>query len=119
MSSFNIEIVKEKKNELINRRELEFKIEHIGEGTPNRLDIKKKIAALEGADEKLTIVRKIKTHYGSNIDIGKVHVYENAEDLKYYEPFHIKVRNLDTETRAEIYKLKRKREPFKHLFQFE
>lgn len=117
--SFNIEILEEKKNELINRRELELKIEHLGEGTPNRLEIKKKVAALEGASENLTIVREIKTNYGRNTDMGKVHIYENADDLKYYEPFHIKVRNLDPETRAEIYKLKRKREPYAHLFKYE
>ena len=116
--SFEIEILAEKENPLIDRREIEFRIDHFGEGTPNRLDIKNKIAAMEGSDSKLTIVRKLNTHYGRSLIIGKVMIYGNADDLKFFEPFHIKVRNLDPEKRSEIYKLKRKKEKYNHLFEY-
>ena len=41
--SLQVEITEEKKNLLIGRTEITFRIEHFGEGTPNRLDVKKKI----------------------------------------------------------------------------
>ena len=115
--SFKIEILEEKKNPLIDRTEIKFRVDHFGKGTPNKLDIKKKVAATQGADEKLTIVKKIKTHFGSTEDIGKIYIYDNLKELQYFEPFHIQVRNLPKEKRAEILKLKRKNEPYKHLFE--
>ena len=117
--SYKVEVLEEKKNELVNRAELEFRIDHFGTGTPNRLEIKKKIAAMKNADEKLTVIRKMKTHYGAAYTTGKVNIYENSEDLQFYEPFHIQVRNLDAEKRKEIYRLKKRKEPYKHLFEFE
>jgi len=113
----NIEILEEKKNTLINRIELRFKIDHFGEGTPNRLEIKKKIAKMSKANEKLTIISDIKTIFGSAHDIGTAHIYEDANELQYFEPFHIQARNLEKEKRMEIYKLKKRKEPYKHLFE--
>ena len=117
--SFDIEILEEKKNPLIDRTEIKFRIEHFGSGTPNRMEVKKKIAALKNAKENLTIIRNIKTHFGSSHDIGQVNIYENAKELQYFEPFHIQVRNLPQEKRTEIYQLKAKKEPFKHLFEYD
>ncbi|MFX1500940.1 MAG: 30S ribosomal protein S24e, partial [Promethearchaeota archaeon] len=116
--TLNIEIMEEKKNPLIDRTELTIRIDHFGEGTPNRLEVKKKVAALQGSDEKLTIIKKLDTHFGSSHTIGKAYIYENSKDLVYFEPFHIQVRNLEKDKRIEIYQLKRRREPFKHLFEY-
>lgn len=115
--SYKLETLEEKKNPLIDRVELTIKIEHFGKGTPNKLDLKKKVAASQGVDEKLTIVRKIKTNFGSTKDIGKFYIYDNLKELEFFESFHIRVRNLPKEKRAEILKLKRKKEPYKHLFE--
>ncbi len=117
--SFNIEILEEKKNPLIDRLEVKFKIDHFGASTPNRLEVKKKIAAIKSSNENFTIISNIQTHFGGADAIGKANIYGNAKDLKFFEPFHIKVRNLTKETRAEIYKLKKKKEPYKHLFKYE
>jgi ribosomal protein S24E len=114
--SFQIEILDEKKNPLIDRVELKVKIDHFGNGTPNRLEVKKKIASMQGSNEKLTIIKDIQTYFGSTQDLAKIYIYENEKELEFFEPFHIKVRNLPKEKREEIYKLKRKKEPYKHLF---
>jgi len=116
--TLQIEITDEKKNPLIDRTELTFRIDHFGEGTPNRLDIKKKIAAMQGSDEKLTIIRKLNTVYGSSYTIGKVNIYTDVSELQFYEPFHIQVRNLEKEKREEIHQFKRRKEPYKHLFEY-
>ena len=92
--SFKIENTEEKRNPLIDRIELTFRVDHFGASSPNRLDVKKKIAALQSSDEKLTIVKKLDTHFGASYSIGKVYIYDNAKELQFFEPFHIKVRNL-------------------------
>ena len=114
--SFELEILEEKKNPLIDRIELKVKIDHFGKGTPNRLEVKKKVSALKDSNEKLTIVKEVKTHFGATQDIAMVYIYGNVEELQYFEPFHIRVRNLPQEKREEIYKLKKQKEPYKHIF---
>ncbi|MFX1312653.1 MAG: 30S ribosomal protein S24e [Promethearchaeota archaeon] len=116
--SFNIEVIEEKKNPLIDRVELKFRIDHFGEGTPNRLEVKKKIAAMKSANEKLTIIRNLETHFGASYIAGNACIYENSKDLQYFEPFHIQVRNLEKVKRTEIYQLKKKKEFYKHLFEY-
>ncbi|NHJ22083.1 MAG: 30S ribosomal protein S24e [Candidatus Lokiarchaeota archaeon] len=117
--SFTIEILEEKKNPLIDRTELKLRIDHFKESTPNRLEIKKKVAAMKNANEKFTIIRKIQTQFGGTYDIGLVNIYEDSKELQFYEPFHIQVRNLPKDTRTEVYKLKRRKEPYTHLFGYE
>ena len=114
--TFEIEILEEKENPLINRTELKFRVDHLGESSPNRLEVKKKIAAMQGVDEKFAMVRKIESKFGKYYSMGHANVYGDIEDLKYFEPFHIQVRNLEPDKRSEIYKLKRKDEKYSHLF---
>lgn len=114
--SFEIEIIEEKRNPLIDRTELKVRIEHFGAGTPNRLEIKKKITALKNSNDTLTIIHKIQTQYGSTQDIGIINIYDNVKELQFFEPFHIQVRNLPLEKRNEIYQARAKKEPYKHLF---
>jgi len=116
--SFELEILEEKKNPLIDRMEIKVKIDHFGKGTPNRLEIKKKLSELKKSNEKLTIVKEVQTHFGATQDVAKVYVYNNVEELQYFEPFHIKVRNLPKDKRDEIYKIKKKKESYKHLFDY-
>ena len=115
--SLNIEIIEEKKNPLIDRTEIKIRVDHFGAGTPNRLDLKKKIAAMQNSEENLTIVRNLKTNFGASYTIGKVYIYDNMKEFQYFESFHIKVRNLEKDKRAEIYQLKKRKESFKHLLQ--
>ncbi|MHA2280979.1 MAG: 30S ribosomal protein S24e [Promethearchaeota archaeon] len=116
--SLNIDIKEEKKNPLINRVELTFTIEHFEQGTPNRLEVKKKIAAMQGSDEKLTIIKNLKTQFGDSSTQGIAYIYEQSKDLQFYEPFHIQVRNLGKDKRTEILQLKKRKEPYKHLFEY-
>lgn len=82
--SFNVEILEEKKNLLIDRLELKVKVDYYGKGTPNRLDVKKKIAALKSSSENLTIIRKLRTYFGEAYAIGKVFIYGNMDDMQIF-----------------------------------
>ena len=117
--SFNIEILEEKKNLLIDRTEVKFKVEYLGKGTPNRLDVKKKLAALKSFDEKLTMIIKLRTYFGQSYAIGKAQIYDNIEELQRFVPFHIQVRNIPKEKRADIIKLKKQKQPYAQLFEYQ
>jgi small subunit ribosomal protein S24e len=114
--ALGIEIIEEKENDLINRLEIKFKLENQGKSSPNRMDLKKEIAAQKTVEEKLTIIRKVETHFGTSLITGLAHIYEDEETLKFYEPFHIRVRNIENENREKIYSAKKKGESYKHLF---
>ncbi len=116
--SLNIEITEEKKNPLVDRLELTFRVDHFGAGTPNRLEVKKKIAAMQGSDEKLAILIKLGTRFGNSSTQGVAYIYENSKDLQFFAPFHIQVRNLEKDKRTEINQLKKRKEPYKHLFEY-
>lgn len=116
--SLNIEITQEKRNPLIERIELTFRVDHFGAGTPNRLEIKKKIASMQGSDENLTIIKHLDSHFGATYTIGKAYIYDNTKDLQFFEPFHIQVRNIEKEKRAEINQLKKRKQSYKHLFEY-
>jgi small subunit ribosomal protein S24e len=88
-----INIINREKNTLLNREEIIVNIEHKGEATPKREELKKKIAAMIGKDEKLVIVEKILTEFGKNRSKAFIHVYENENDMRKLEPKHILKRN--------------------------
>ena len=98
--SFKINIIESKQNPLINRREVHFKVEHQG-GTPNRLELKKKIAALETADENLTFIKKIKTSFGNRYADCQANIYEDTETANKFEPKYMVIRNMPKDQRSE------------------
>lgn len=116
---FKIEILEEKKNLLINRKEIKFKVDFFGKGTPNRIEVKKKLSATKTSNEKLTIIVKLRSYFGQSYVIGKAHIYDDIKELQKFEPLHIQIRNLPKEKRAEIYKLRKENAAFSHLFEYQ
>ncbi|BBL45272.1 30S ribosomal protein S24e [Nanobdella aerobiophila] len=88
-----INIINREKNELFNREELVVKIDHKNEATPKRDDIKSKVAAMVGKDDKLVVVRKIITEYGKQSSKAYINVYDDQNLLLKLEPKHILKRN--------------------------
>lgn len=80
-------------NKLYNRVELILIIEHPGEATPKRDDIKSRVAAMFNHNEKLVVVKKILTEFGKNRSIAKVYLYNEEKDMMRIEPKYILKRN--------------------------
>jgi len=99
--SFKINIIESKHNPLVNRREVHFKVDHPKSGTPNRLELKKQIAALETADESLVFIKNIRTSYGSRSADCKANIYEDNETAVRFEPTYMIIRNLPKDQRDE------------------
>ncbi|MFQ6095303.1 MAG: 30S ribosomal protein S24e [Candidatus Bathyarchaeia archaeon] len=92
-----IEISSQKRNDLLKRREITFTVVHEKTGTPSRLEIRERIAAMMNADIGSVYIIKMETKTGSTVTVGEANVYDSAEQAKYTEPDHIVSRNVPKE----------------------
>lgn len=95
----DIQVIQEKSNPLLNRREIVFKVTY-DESTPSRKSIVDKIAATMNSKQGLVIVDNIKTQFGKREGIGYAKIYENADRVKAVERPHIVERNTFTKPEA-------------------
>jgi small subunit ribosomal protein S24e len=98
----DIKILKDKKNALLNRRELDFIVKYEG-STPSRSDIRNKLAAMLNAPLELLVIQRIKTEYGMQEGKGYAKLYEDADRMKKVELEYVMKRNAipGTETEEE------------------
>ena len=82
----NIVILEERDNPLLYRKELIVEIDHVGEPTPSREEVRKRIAALKGVSENLVIVHTIKPMFGIGKSKAFIKIYQSEEKLKEIEP---------------------------------
>jgi small subunit ribosomal protein S24e len=94
----DIQVIVEKNNPLLNRREIIFKVLH-DEATPSRKSVVDRLAATMNSKEGLVIVDSLKTDFGKRETIGYAKIYETSERAKEIERSHIMERN--TFTKAE------------------
>lgn len=82
----DLKIIKKQDSPLLSRVEIEAEASFFNEATPNKESVKKKIVAMEKADEKLVIVKNICGGFG----IGKAdvlaYIYKSEDELKKIEP---------------------------------
>lgn len=89
-----VKIVSTKKNSLLKRKEVDFRVDQGLKGkTPTRLEVKKAIAAQLKMKEELVFIKKMKTMTGTNITVGVANAYETLEQAKFIEPEYIRKRN--------------------------
>jgi small subunit ribosomal protein S24e len=88
----DIKIIKDKKNSLLNRRELDFIVKYEG-STPSRNDVRNKLAAMLNAPLELLVLQRIKTEYGMQESNGYAKLYEDADRMKQVEQAYILKRN--------------------------
>lgn len=88
----DIKVLEEKKNPLLQRREVKFSVSH-NLGTPSRDEIKGKIAAYLNSKPELVIIERMNSEFGKRETRGYAKIYETAERLKSVETKHIVQRN--------------------------
>lgn len=107
-----IEVVSKKKNELLERVEMEFKITHPNEGSPKRDAIRNAIAKMENATKELVVVDRLNSEYGLASTRGFAKIYKSKERALELERKHILIRNaLIAEKKKEAKKKEPKPEP--------
>lgn len=81
-----IDIVSVTHNPLLGRTEFELEVNHDGEPTPSKDDVKERISAEHDFDSESVDVRSLKTGFGSNVADGLVRVTESV-DLERFEDY--------------------------------
>jgi len=76
-----IEVVDEKANPLLKRKEVRFRVS-FDAATPSRKEVKEKLCTHLKAKPELTVVDEMGQGYGSKEVFGYAKVYENADALK-------------------------------------
>jgi small subunit ribosomal protein S24e len=90
-----VKVVSVKKNPLLKRREVDFRVEHGPQSkTPGRLEVKRALAAELKVGEELVFVERMRTLTGTSTAVGVANAYESAEQAKLVEPEYIVKRNL-------------------------
>jgi small subunit ribosomal protein S24e len=84
-----IEILKEKENKPLERKEIEFRVDHTGATTPSRADIHAKIMAQYNADAAAVVIKKLHTKYGIGMTEGTARIYSTPEQMNKIELVHI------------------------------
>ncbi len=87
-----IEILNEKENSLLKRKEVEVRITHDA-ATPSISEIRKKIAASKDIGKGTIIIESFKSKYGSRETLGTVKVYQTKERALEIEPRHRLIKN--------------------------
>lgn len=96
----DIKVIEEKKNPLLQRREVKFSVSH-NLGTPSREEIKAKIAAYLNSKPELVIIDNMKSEFGKRETRGYAKIYETEERMKSTETEHIVQRNAKKEPKKE------------------
>jgi small subunit ribosomal protein S24e len=96
-----IQIQKEKRNDLIERNEVDVIITHLGETTPTREAVRAKVAAQLNIDLDRVVIQSIHGHFGQPISTVVAHCYDKAQDASVFEPKYRLVRNKIMESKSE------------------
>ena len=89
LNKYDCEIVEERYNPLIKRREIVLSVFHGDEGTPSRGFLRKALADLYKVDVNLVFIRTIKTEYGMSVSRVKAHIYETPDRARAFEPEYV------------------------------
>jgi len=84
-----IEIVEERDNPLLFRKEIKFVVRHEDGGTPRRSEVLKKLAAMLDVDKEVVLIHKMESEFGKRETRGYAKVYRSYEDLKDIEPDYL------------------------------
>jgi ribosomal protein S24E len=89
-----IKIESTKDNALLKRKEVGFTIiQGPKEKTPQRLEVKKALAAEMKTGDEVVFVKRMHTKTGTNITQGAANIYQKVEQAKLIEPEYIRKRN--------------------------
>lgn len=89
----NIEIEGKKENPLMERTEIEFRIDHQGTGTPTRDEIRTQLSGMLGAKADTVIIDNMHTEFGHQVTVAYAKVYDSIDSAKKFERDHLLARN--------------------------
>lgn len=92
-----LEVLSERRNDLLKRTEVEALAHHELKSTPARNAIREAVAKAYNKDVNAVYVKTIKTSYGVGISKVHIHVYDSHEDAVKVEPQYVLARHGEAE----------------------
>ncbi len=89
VGGFEVEILKDWYNALLNRREIDLRITHWGRGTPSRSEVLNIVAEIYNVDRERIIVKKIESEFGWCKTRAHIHIYDSKDLIEKIEPEHM------------------------------
>ncbi len=93
MLQYQVKVLRDVENKVLNRRELILRIHHAGARTPTRGEVRELVSSMFSAPQNLIVIKSLKTIAGTNVTEAHVHVYRDEKALQEVEPQYIKARN--------------------------
>ncbi len=87
-----LQIIKDKANPQLKRREISLKI--VNKGTPSRIEVKNKLAALANSKPELIVIEQLNTVFGKQEVVGSASIYESEDRLKQISHQHLAARGM-------------------------
>jgi len=100
-------------NPLLKRKELSLEVEHEGQGTPSRIDLRKAVAAKFSTKTENVYVIDVETKTGTQNALCQIEVYDDAQTARQTVPKHIQTRNLPPDERKQVREQQAKKEEAK------
>lgn len=101
MLQYQVKVLRDVENKVLNRRELILHIHHANARTPTRAEVRELVSSMFSAPQNLIVVRNLRTVAGTNVTEAHVHIYSDEETLKEVEPEHVKARNFGKKEKEE------------------
>ncbi len=86
-----IQIIKDKTNPLLQRRDISVAVKN--KTTPTRIELKNKLAAILNSKPELIVIEHLRTVYGKQEMVGTAYVYQTEERLKLISHKHLVARD--------------------------
>jgi ribosomal protein S24E len=96
----SFEVIEEKTNPVVGRREARVLVHHQGAGTPDRLTVRKLASEHFKIPVERVFVRSISTRTGGSSAVCAVEVYNDAQVAQKNVPAYLKNRNLPKDQRV-------------------
>lgn len=84
----NIEVIEERANPLLNRKEIEAVIVYES-GTPRRDEVREEVAKRYNVEKERVIIEKMESLFGANKARAHIHIYDSVEYARRYERRHV------------------------------
>ncbi len=96
----SFDVLEERFNPVLGRREARVRVNHEGSGTPDRLTVRRLASDHFKAPVERVFVRSISTRTGGSSALCMVEVYDDATSAEKIVPGYVKNRNLPKEQRV-------------------
>lgn len=113
MLNVDLKVKQDTYNPLLKRKEVSVEVEHEGQGTPSRVDLRKAVASKFSTKPENVYVIDVETKTGTQNALCQIEVYDDPQIAQRTVPKYIQTRNLPPDERKQVREKEAKKEEAK------